>query len=194
MATLEQFLRTGELGPIALGMTPQAVAEQLGPPADVSLKKNPQICKYGALELSFSGRSDEKDRHLALIAVYFRRSGEHLPAAIQFSDWLPDGNTTRGDFERFVDRANLPITARVDGEQGQYLILQSTARVTFDGGTLHSIQIAGGGSRARGKQVSVAVPAGIWETVQQEAKKSNRSVSDLCAEWISERASHSAPN
>lgn len=43
MATLEQFLKTGQLHPIGLGMTPFEVESLLGEPSDESRKKNPLV-------------------------------------------------------------------------------------------------------------------------------------------------------
>jgi hypothetical protein len=41
MATLEDFLRTGRLGPVSLGMGPVDVMTALGDPDDTSEKINP---------------------------------------------------------------------------------------------------------------------------------------------------------
>src|SRR5438128_1529706 len=71
MATLEQFLRTGDLGPIHPGMTRAEVIACLGLPQDESVVCEPKILKYGALQLTFARREPGTEQCLILIAKYF---------------------------------------------------------------------------------------------------------------------------
>jgi hypothetical protein len=60
--SLPDFLRTGELGPIHLGMTRTAILGTLGKPGDWSIAENraglPEIFKYGDIEFYFLGDED----------------------------------------------------------------------------------------------------------------------------------------
>jgi hypothetical protein len=187
MATLEQFLRTGDLGGITLGMTPDAVAGVLGPPEDRSVKRNPLTWKYGALQLSFFREPGETSDTLALIAVYFHTPADVPPAPIRFTDWSSDGETTPLAFAQFLRSAHLlPADEGVD-DGADRIVLPSGAHISFDEGKLHSIQFARRAPKDPRKQLSVTVPVGVWEQVRQEARRRNQSVGEVCAAWIAEK-------
>ena len=66
-AKLLEFLKTGSLGPIVLGMNPSEVVEHIGDPDQESQKKNPLTLKYGSLQLVFwRHRSKSQLRNIAL--------------------------------------------------------------------------------------------------------------------------------
>jgi hypothetical protein len=76
-----------------------------------------------------------------------------------------------------------------EGDETNYLMLPSGARIVFEGEKLRSIHFA---SRRRGagkKQLSLSIPKDLWYQLNLMARQSRQSVSDLCAEWIAQRAS-----
>ena len=109
-----------------------------------------------------------------------------LPEALVFADWLPTDETTAEQFQSLLREKNIPFEMKADF--GDRLLLPSRAQVIFDDGKLHSVQLTRQVTPAAKKQVSISVPAAVWERVAREARKHQRSANGLCAEWISERA------
>ena len=187
MATLEQFLREGALGPIYLGMAEAEAVAFLGPPQDSSVGRRPQILKYGGLQLSFMGAAGAADRVLAHVGLYFGPHDEPIPAAAAPTDFKGGPATTLSEVREFLGRVGLMESAAVEGEDAEHLILPSGARITFDGQRLHSIHFAASTPSRSKKQISVAVSQDAWDQLRELARRSKRSVSDLCAEWITQR-------
>jgi hypothetical protein len=100
MASLAQFLKTGMLGPVALGMSPADVVGQIGDPDQQSSKTNPLILKYGSLQLVF-WRHGPKSQLLD-IDLNFLPKFEPLPPAIALTDFQPPHQPTTSDFRDFV--------------------------------------------------------------------------------------------
>jgi hypothetical protein len=188
MATLRQLLKNGELGPIHAGMTQPEVIALLGPPMDESVSRHPQGFKYGGLQLTFLSRSRNTDRVLAHIGLYFRPCPEPIPASTQLEDFNATPETTMAEVQQFLKKLGLSEYAVVEGEDANYLIMPSSARITFEGQKLHSIHYAAPRSGSARKQISVSVSTDTWDQLKALARQSNRKVAELCAEWIAERA------
>lgn len=188
MATLEQFLRTGELGPVRTGMTMSEAVACLGAPQDQSVGGRATILKYGALQLTFAYPRTGGEARLALIAIYFRQPIEPIPAPMHLTDFDAAAETTIAGFRSFLDRAGIKEHSSVDGHETSYLIMPSGARVTFDDKRLDCITLAARVPAAPTKQISVAISEEAWKQLNALARQSNRSVSDLCAQWITQRA------
>jgi hypothetical protein len=185
MATLEKFLETGELGPIHAGMSQAEVLAILGPPQEES--RHPQILKYGGLQLTFLSQPGTAERRLAHIAVYFRPSAEPIPKPTLPADFTGGPETTITEVREFLARTGLKESAAVDGEDTRYLIMPSGARITFDDQMLQSITFVARTVSPAKKQVSVVISKDTWDQLRKMAQESNRSVVDLCAEWITQR-------
>jgi hypothetical protein len=141
MATLEHFLKTGQLGPICLGMRPNEVTSFLGDPDDESRKKKPLILKYGGLQLAFLRHHGDKMYQLMQIALYFQPKKEPLPDPVKMTDWVLEEAPTERDFRSFLDKiAYLPVH-RVDGAVRHFTLL-SGLRAFFSDGMLHSLQLS----------------------------------------------------
>lgn len=95
MSKLVQLFTEGVLGPIAIGDSMDVIRDRLGPPQDVSVCKDPEIWKYGALQLSFDARAEDGAR-LHFIGIYYRNPKERLPDMVTPEDYLPT-RTTRPD-------------------------------------------------------------------------------------------------
>ncbi|HEV3256903.1 MAG TPA: hypothetical protein VG013_08500 [Gemmataceae bacterium] len=188
MATLKQFLQTGELGPIHPGMSETEVIALLGPPQDESVARHPQILKYGGLQLTFLRHSEAAARRLAHVGLYFRPRAEPIPEPTLLADFTPTADTTIAEVREFLGRAGLKESAVVEGEDTNYLILPSGARITFDGQKLQSVHFATRTPNPAKKQISVSISKDTWNQLRTLARQSNRSVSELCAEWITQRA------
>jgi hypothetical protein len=140
MATLEHFLKTGQLDPIRLGMTPFEVASLLGDPQEESRKKNPLLLKYGGLQLTFWKKAGQSPSRLAEIAIYYQPSFEPLP--LMLMDWNPTEPPTEAQFLSYLDSiCCLPVQKIVGGSDG-HLTMPSGVRATFSDAKLHSLQLA----------------------------------------------------
>jgi len=93
--TLREFLETGRLGDIRLGMTRAEAQALLGPPEDISLTKD-AVWKYGSLQLYFH------ENRLWLIALYFPWDELRLPNAFEAVGYLPSRATTLQEFRKFL--------------------------------------------------------------------------------------------
>jgi hypothetical protein len=77
--------------------------------------------------------------------------------------------------------------AVVEGEETNYLVLPSGARITFDGQKLQSINFAARTPGPAKKQIAVSISEDTWNQLTALARQAKRSVAELCAEWISQR-------
>jgi hypothetical protein len=188
MGTLKQFLQTGDLGPIHPGMSEEEVIDLLGPPQDRSVSKHPQILKYGGLQLTFLRRPEAADRVLAHIGLYYGPSTEPFPEATRPADFAGTSETTISQVREFLAQVGLEEYAADEGEDTNYLILPSGARITFDGEKLQSVHFAISTSTVAKKQISVSISKDTWNQLRTLARQSNLSVSQMCAEWITQRA------
>jgi hypothetical protein len=188
MATLEQFLRTGDLGPVHAGMSQAEVVALLGRPQDESVAQNPLILKYGGLQLTFLRCPGVASRCLAHIGLYFAPRAEPIPEPTRPADFTGSPETTIAEVREFLGRVGLTISAAVEGEDASYLVLPSGARLTFDGPNLESIHFVTRTRVPAKKQVSVSISEDTWNQLRTLARQSNWSVSKLCAEWITQRA------
>ncbi len=140
--SLAHFLKTGQLGPISLGMNPAEVQTILGPPKDRSQKLNPLILRYDALELTFWTQAKHLPPQLKQIALSFQPDIEPLPAPIAFTDWRPDAETTDELFMRFLAAIKLAPVQMIGGEQTMQFVMPSGVRVSFTERKLKSLQFS----------------------------------------------------
>jgi hypothetical protein len=185
MATLEQFLRTGELGPLHVGMREAEVIALLGAPQDESVSRKPRILKYGGLQLAFRRRPGAMDGELTFIGLYFSPGAEPIPEPSRPTDFNGSANTTVVDVRAFFAKANLLDLVIKEGEN---LVMASGATIAFEDQILHSIQFAAPVGKRAIKQLSVSISNETLNQLMAVAKQSNRSVSELCAEWITQQA------
>ncbi|MBX9626222.1 MAG: hypothetical protein K2X82_20655 [Gemmataceae bacterium] len=188
MATLERFLRTGELGPLRPGLGQDEVVAALGPPDDESVGRNPLVLKYGGLQLSLHQPNGGAGRRLVLIGLYIGTGQGPIPETVRPTDFAGTAETTEADVRAFLARFGLPAEAVAVDEDTSHLVLPTGVRIVFDGGTLHSIQYAPRAAAAARKQIAVSVPADTWDRLRELARAANQSVPELCAGWIAQRA------
>jgi len=95
MATFREFLSSGRIGDVQLGMRPETVEQQLGPADDRSVKRHPvEILRFGSLELAFKTVPQADDTRLVAAAIYFNTPNQQLPPSLRFDDWTPTDATT----------------------------------------------------------------------------------------------------
>lgn len=143
MATLAQFLKTGSLGPVVLGMNPFEVVEQIGDPDEESQKKNPLTLKYGSLQLVFWRHGSSKSQ-LRDIILNFLPKFERLPPPVALKDFRPgrpDDKPTESYFRKFIRQSgNFPVHL-TEHESGRQMVFLSGVVVDFMDGFLNSIRI-----------------------------------------------------
>jgi hypothetical protein len=184
MATLDQFLRTGDLDPIHVGMNRDEVLGILGLPGDESVSRHPQILKYGGLQVTLFKPAGSPDYQLSQIGLYYSPAWEAIPEIVRPVDFTATPATTPALMREFLDSTGLQVHSTVKSDCVEHFILPGGSRITFDDGQLQSIAFARKANVPR-KQISVPIPLDTWEKVQELARESNRSIPDLCAEWIS---------
>jgi len=137
MASLETFLRTGELGPIRLGMSPSDAMSVLGEAQEQSRKQNPLELKYGSLQLTFWKHGPRSQ--LMVIGLYCQPSYKRIPPQVTVADITLSNRKSEKAFRSYLhDIGYLPVHMVV-GESGTRLIMPSGVNVQFAEGKLHSI-------------------------------------------------------
>ncbi|HMO85611.1 MAG TPA: hypothetical protein PKC18_11905 [Lacipirellulaceae bacterium] len=140
MGRLAEFLRTGSLGPVTLGMSPFDVTEQIGEPDQESQKKNPLTLKFGSLQLVFWKHSKQGNSELRDISISFFPNFVSLPQSVALDDF--PGSMSEADFDVFITNRQLPA-AHLIGDEGnrQYTFLSGVLAI-FSGGQLDTVRIA----------------------------------------------------
>jgi hypothetical protein len=187
MATLKHFLQTGELGPLRPGMSEADVVEVLGPPSDESVARHPKILKYGGLQLTFVRDPGAQSMRLEHVGLYYRQPVEPIPGPARPADFNGTPETTLSEVRDFLARMGVQEYEVDESEDASYLILPSGVRFTFDGQKLWSINFVSRRPAPNAKQISVSLPTDTWNRLRQRARASDRSVAELCAEWIKQR-------
>ncbi len=141
MATLEEFLRAGHLGPVILGMTPTDVMTALGDPQDISRKSNPLQLKYGCVHLSFWKAPSHRVHQLREIAITYQPEFEPFPETLAFTDWNPAGPPTERQFRAVMHEIGYLPVHSLEGLSGRQLIFLSGVTVLFAEEMLHSIRL-----------------------------------------------------
>jgi hypothetical protein len=141
MATLEDFLRTGRLGPANLGMNPTQVMTALGDPDEFSEHKSPYILKYGPVQLVFLANQKLRTRELRDIAIIYKPKFKKLPKKLRLDDWNPSSVPTEGFFTDYLENINLHPVHIVSGESGTQLVFVSGVVVLFAEKKMHSIRM-----------------------------------------------------
>ena len=141
MATLEEFLRTGHLGPVVLGMTTSDVTLALGDPQTISAKSNPLQLIYGSLKLSLWKSPSDEIHHLREIAIVYDERPSPLPKTVAFTDWRPRGRPTGRQFRLFLKSIHDLPAYTLEGPDAKQLIFPSGVRALFSGETLQSIRL-----------------------------------------------------
>lgn len=179
MPTLEEFLKTGTLGPIRSGMTYAEVVAALGPPQAESVKRKPRVLKYGPLQLALTRGADEVER-VSLTSLYTRESVDQLPPPARLSDAIPHGE---GEFRSFLSGVVPSVTQADDGA----IRLPSGVRVVFADGAVHSLHVAP--LKPKTKQLNVSLPTETLAALQALAKANKKeSVAELASALLQSQA------
>ena len=134
---IKEFLQSGNLGALRLGLTRNDVRGLLSDPPDYS--ENDDIWKYGSLQLTFSENS------LSFIGLYFEDGVLHLPSTLVQAGKLTLMETSVESLERLLTGNGIEFTVDKDltfDDQKTLRLASSQVRVTFSEGQLHSIQLS----------------------------------------------------
>jgi hypothetical protein len=142
MPSLEEFLRTGHLGSIILGMGQNDVMTALGEPDDISAKSNPLILRYGCVQLVFWKSRGQQGHQLREIVIGFQPESQSVSGPLAFTDWKPGQPATEQDLTAFTQSIGYVPTHTVAGPSGRQLHFPSGVTVLFSEGLLHSIRLA----------------------------------------------------
>jgi hypothetical protein len=189
MASLDEFLKTGRLGPLDLGTTKETVRRILGEPDDISVKKNPEIWKYGALQLVFYQSPHADEPGLSAINLYFHDPASSIPDRLGLTGWQPTSEAGIEAFRDYITGYDPEVYNQAPSLQDIIVSLDSRLRVTFNEGRLYGIH-SPSKKEPEGKQFTIFVPKDVLEVMRQEASEHGISMSALCTRWIREKASH----
>lgn len=139
--SLARFLRTGQLGPLVLGMDPAVVELQLGQPEARSRKHKPLLMKYGPLELAFWSPPSEPPQ-LAQVLLVVSHGLRELPQALRFDDRTVDAVMHINHFSRFVEQIGLRPEEILRGDRESSLVLPSGVRASFIDGQLTALVLS----------------------------------------------------
>ncbi len=192
MPMFDEFLRSGQIGQISVGMNQEAVRELWGPPQDTSIRKHPEIWKYGPVELSFYRSPENSSPLLVSIIYHFSQPNAELPHLLSDSSWLPTSETSFEEFRGHLADSRIPVLGGVASGLHQHLVLESSSRVTFEEGKLSSVGFSAK-KESKIKQVSISVPQEDFEAIRREAKILGLSANALCSRLISEHVSSLKP-
>jgi hypothetical protein len=135
--SLVQFLRTGNLGELRPGLTPEEVRHLMGEPEDTGgtsrRYRRPSIWLYGDVELHFRPEPPHACGML-FIEPHFGRHRLRLPTGWEADDWALDFGTPRAEVEAYLRVHELSFGARHVGPvtPSQIAILSSGVTLSFD--------------------------------------------------------------
>jgi hypothetical protein len=127
-ASLEEFARSGRLGPIALGLTRREVSETLGSPTNWLNGKpvgQSAIWKYGDVEVYF----DDEDRVHLIHFDWFK-----VPAGgptLQLSPWVIRQGLPLNELEGALRTAGIPFDTHPDKSNPECVTVVTSAGVSF---------------------------------------------------------------
>jgi hypothetical protein len=140
MATLEEFMRTGHLGPAVLGMSSSDVLVALDDPDSVSRKSNPLIFTYGCIQLTFWKATKAGVPELREIVLSFEPF-KGTPEFLEITAWNPKEPPTEQDFRSFIQRIEYPPAHVVEGPSEKAFMFPSGVSALVADGKLHSIRL-----------------------------------------------------
>lgn len=189
MARLLEFLTTGRIGTIHLGMTAQELLAAHGEPEGKSFTK-PPIWKYGALQLVlYWGIVRE-------ITLSSDNGMLSLPKPFHFEDWNPSQCLTVHVFQDKLLRGSDVAFRMIEDTQPdkhgvQTIVIPPLATIVFEGRSnrsrLERIVIREIATDPF-KQIGIAIPEMTFDILKEEAKRRRISTSRLCAEKLQEYA------
>lgn len=142
MATLEEFLKAGRLGPISLGMGPVEVMTAVGEPDETSKKTNLLTIKYGPVQLVFWSKPKQRNQDLREILLSYKPSFKKLPKPLRLSDWNYSSAPSESDFLAYLKRIDFHPVHTVTGESETQLIFISGVVALFAAKLLNSIRLS----------------------------------------------------
>lgn len=138
---LLEFLRTGALGQIRFGMTPEQIQDLLGHPDDVGLVSRPhKLWKYGDVELHFL------DHSLLMIHMEPAAGQVRLPSRLTAENALPLSDWSALQTE--LHQCGIPVrnqpTLTGPGQEGFLVGSCASITVNCSSGALESISARSG--------------------------------------------------
>lgn len=136
--SLKDFLLTGKLGMIALGITREEISRSLGEALDWTFdvpKARATLWKYGGLQIGF-----DNDK-VTLMGMYF--SNEFIVPNVELEGYFPTGHTTSQEFMDFLrsEKIDYQVDASLTFGPQLCLVVASGVQSLFDSEVNHLISI-----------------------------------------------------
>ena len=183
MVRLEQFLKTGELGPIHPGMKETGVKDSFGAATGRISFDAPTNLEVWRAATYLSKQAGKPGTEALSTSAFTTPRAEPIPEPAWPEDFTGSSETTIADVRDFFAKVGLKESDFVSGEDANYLIMPST-RDHFQWHKLHSINFAGPRSGPARKQISIPVPIDVFDQWKTRARRLNKSVSELFVEGM----------
>ncbi|WP_409027676.1 hypothetical protein OX462_02395 [Janthinobacterium sp. SUN098] len=154
MAKIQNFLKSGELGPVVLSSSPTDVLDECGTPHETSRKLNPLILRYGEIQLTFLRTPVAKSPRLHEIQISMRPESKgsdrtNAPSSPLFLEditlWRA---TTRPEFMTLARKSGCSLI----GEGSSQVVFASGVIASFENGVLDSLRLSNKESTQRPPQ------------------------------------------
>ncbi len=136
---IEEFLRSGALGDLHLGLSRDEVRQLLGDPPDHSEKNwKHEIWKYDGLQVAFSGKS------LSFIGLYFENGEVRLPKSLVQDGQISIENDRVEDITEYSRAKGIDFMVDQELTYDNHTFIRlagSRVGIAFTNGRLSSMQL-----------------------------------------------------
>lgn len=131
---LKEFLKTGRLGPIHMGMNPLDVINALGEPTFQSRKLNPLLLHYGPLKLTFVRQSPQAAQGLRDIIFEIPESGCVRSDHWMFAEVDPASISSESKFINYLHRIDIDfLQSQSNGVETKLNFLSGVSALFVEG-------------------------------------------------------------
>jgi len=137
---LLNFLITGSLGPLHLGLDRATIVHLLGEPDGTLVSsRTVETIRYGNVQLQLT------KEQVVLISLDFAPQPPGSKQVFEYVPWSPTSSVSKEDFERAVSHQEIEFTIDTATTYGSFLTLRASrsgTHVAFNEGLLESIYIS----------------------------------------------------
>jgi hypothetical protein len=136
-----EFIQTGSLGPVSLGMSATAVLDDVGEPDQTSRKSNPLLLIYGCVSLTFLRSPSSRTPQLREVVVALANYPGTTPSVLSFADFEQLGDLRVLQFAHYLERKGHPSYLTSIAEGDGEVVFPSGVKATFKKGYLESFNL-----------------------------------------------------
>jgi hypothetical protein len=191
-ASIKEFLKTGRLGPIELGMHQDHMLSLLGEPDGTGTRlcrNRPTLLLYGVIEFYF-----DEDADFRLTTIHCDDFKELSGGkAIGLNPWILRGGLPLSDLKAALEREGIKFEDcrfsawQLEGVRTQAGVELGCRREADDDEPLGLCAVwlhADFPSKVVKRQIGIWVPAETYEKIRREAMRRRMGIAQLCSEWV----------